>query len=77
MSRTERAIAAAGLAADAHGLPGWPYHAGRLMQHMAQDKKAEAGRLTFILARSIGEAFVAKDVDVERVREFLASEGAS
>jgi 3-dehydroquinate synthase len=77
VSRTERAIAAAGLAADAHGLPGWPYHAGRLMQHMAQDKKAEAGRLTFILARSIGEAFVAKDVDVERVREFLASEGAS
>ena len=30
---------------------------------MAQDKKAEGGALTFILARAIGEAFVAKGVE--------------
>jgi 3-dehydroquinate synthase len=43
---------------------------------MAQDKKAEGGRLTFILARAIGDAFVAKDVDAEAVRRFLIQEGA-
>jgi 3-dehydroquinate synthase len=44
---------------------------------MAQDKKAEAGALTFILARGIGEAFVAKRVDAAAVRGFLVAEGAS
>ena len=75
--RAERAIAAAGLATGAGGLPGWPYATDRLIEHMAQDKKAEGGRLTFILARAIGDAFVAKDVEVARLRAFLVSEGAS
>jgi 3-dehydroquinate synthase len=43
---------------------------------MAQDKKAEAGALTFILARGIGEAFVAKGVGADAVRDFLIAEGA-
>jgi len=43
---------------------------------MAQDKKAEGGQLTFILARGLGDAFVAKNVDGEAVRDFLISEGA-
>jgi 3-dehydroquinate synthase len=44
---------------------------------MGQDKKAEGGRLTFVLARAIGEAFVAKGVDSEAVRAFLLAEGAT
>jgi 3-dehydroquinate synthase len=43
---------------------------------MGQDKKAEGGRLTFILARALGDAFVAKDVDARAVRDFLIREGA-
>jgi 3-dehydroquinate synthase len=43
---------------------------------MAQDKKAEGGRLTFILVRALGEAFVARDVDENRMSDFLKSEGA-
>jgi len=43
---------------------------------MAQDKKAEGGRLTFILARRAGEAFVARDVNPAEMRDFLISEGA-
>ena len=43
---------------------------------MAQDKKAEGGRLTFILARSAGDTFVARDVDPAEMRAFLISEGA-
>jgi 3-dehydroquinate synthetase len=41
---------------------------------MGQDKKVRNGKLTFILVRGIGEAFVARDVDPDRVREFLTSE---
>jgi 3-dehydroquinate synthase len=40
-------------------------------------KKAEGGRLTFILTRGIGDAFVAKDVDPASVRSFLLNEGAT
>lgn len=74
--RAARAIAASGLATDGRALPGWPFAADRLIEHMAQDKKAEGGRLTFILARAVGDAFVARDVDRAALRAFLKSEGA-
>jgi 3-dehydroquinate synthase len=45
--------------------------------HTAQDKKAEGGKLTFILARALGDTFVARDVDRATVRDFLVSEGAA
>ena len=41
---------------------------------MRQDKKVERGRLIFILARGIGESFVAKDVDEADVLRFLEAE---
>ena len=41
----------------------------RLMQFMTQDKKAQAGKLTLILTRGIGQAFVSRDVDENAVRE--------
>ena len=74
--RAVRGIAAAGLPVTLADVPGHPFSAERLVSHMAQDKKAEGGRLTFILARALGEAFVAKDVDAGAVRRFLISEGA-
>ncbi|MEM7499480.1 MAG: 3-dehydroquinate synthase [Pseudomonadota bacterium] len=48
-----------------------------LMALMAQDKKVRQGRLTFILARGIGEAFVTRDADVEAIRTILAEELAA
>jgi 3-dehydroquinate synthase len=57
-------------------VPGHPFDAARLVAHMGQDKKAEGGRLTFILTRALGDAFVAKDVDAAAVRDFLIAEGA-
>jgi 3-dehydroquinate synthase len=74
--RATRAIAASGLPTAMADVPGHPFDATRLVAHMAQDKKAEAGRLTFILARALGDAFVAKDVDAAAVRDFLIGEGA-
>jgi 3-dehydroquinate synthase len=44
---------------------------------MTQDKKAKAGSLTFILARGIGQAFVADGVEAAAVTEFLLAEGAA
>ncbi|WP_439534544.1 3-dehydroquinate synthase [Polymorphobacter sp.] len=43
----------------------------RLVAHMRQDKKMSAGRLPFILARGIGQGFVAQDVDLDAVTAFL------
>jgi 3-dehydroquinate synthase len=73
--RAERAIALGGLPTRLDQLVGAPFAADRLVAHMGQDKKAEGGRLTFILARGIGEAFVAKGVPAEDVRRFLIAEG--
>ncbi len=76
-TRATRAIAAAGLPVRLFEVSGHPFNAARLVSHMGQDKKAEGGRLTFILARALGEAFVAKDVDAHAVHAFLLQEGAS
>ena len=42
------------------------------MELIAQDKKVKRGRLTFILVRGIGKAFVEADVDPSAVRAFLS-----
>jgi len=47
------------------------WDAGRLIDHMRGDKKAEAGRLTFVLARGIGKSFVTRDVDEAALRSLL------
>ena len=75
--RAVAAIAASGLPVRMDQVKGAPFSADRLISHMAQDKKASGGRLTFVLAKAIGQAFVAKDVDAEAVRRFLLSEGAT
>jgi 3-dehydroquinate synthase len=74
--RATAAIAAAGLPSRLGQLKGGPFPADALIGHMVQDKKAEGGKLTFILARGLGDAFVAKDVDAGEVRNFLIEEGA-
>jgi 3-dehydroquinate synthase len=46
----------------------------KLLEIMRQDKKAVAGKLTFILVRGVGEAFIARDVEEKDVLAFLAEE---
>jgi 3-dehydroquinate synthase len=74
--RATRAVAAAGLPTRLAELSGHPFRARALIGHMAQDKKAEGGALTFILARGIGDAFVVNGVDPATLKSFLVSEGA-
>ena len=45
-------------------MPGDKPDVDRLIDLIAQDKKVRRGRLTFILARGIGESFIAPDIDV-------------
>jgi 3-dehydroquinate synthase len=45
----------------------------QLMALMMQDKKVERGSLTLILARTIGETFIARDVAADEVFRFLAA----
>ena len=49
---------------------------GQLLKLMYQDKKAEGGKLTFILTKGIGEAFIAKGVDETKVLAFLKEDAA-
>jgi 3-dehydroquinate synthase len=74
-ARAETAVAAAGL--PTRLAQAGAFNAAALVAAMAGDKKAEGGRLTLILARGIGQAFVQKDVDAAAVETFLKGEGAA
>jgi 3-dehydroquinate synthase len=74
--RAAALITAGGLPTRLADVSAQSLSADALIAHMSQDKKAEGGALTFILARAIGEAFVAKAVDRAALRDFLVSEGA-
>ena len=46
--------------------------AAALVKIMGQDKKVRDGKLTLILVRGIGEAFITRDVSTETVHDFLS-----
>jgi 3-dehydroquinate synthase len=73
--RVAEAVAAAGLPTRLATVAG--FKADGVLARMTEDKKAEGGRLTLVLARGIGEAFVARDVVAGRVRAFLRDVGAT
>lgn len=71
VARVRRHLAEVGLPTrlDALGVRGW--RAERLIDHMHQDKKVKDGQVTFVLARGIGRAFVARDVAIGEVRQLV------
>jgi 3-dehydroquinate synthase len=76
MAEADRAIrhlASVGLPTHVSDVPGGVPDVDQLMELMAQDKKVQRGRLTLILVRGIGQAFVARDANAAEVRAFLAS----
>ena len=74
-ARVRRHFAAIGLPAELAHLhklgrkPGWT--AARLMAHMSHDKKVAGGKLTLILARGIGQAFICRDVAAADLGRFI------
>ncbi len=72
-SRLAAHLAAMGMKRRLADIPGDLPGAEGLLALMAQDKKVVDGRLRFILARGIGQAFVADDVPPSSVRDLLES----
>jgi 3-dehydroquinate synthase len=60
-----------GLPASPADIPGARLDARVLIGHMAQDKKVKDGKITFVLARGIGQAFLTSDVDAAAVEDML------
>ena len=69
--RVVKHLKRAGLPTHSSEIPGTLPPKERLLELMRQDKKAVGGKLTFILARSIGETFIAKNVAESDVLSFL------
>ncbi len=72
--RVENHLAAVGLPTRIRDILGFAPDPQAILAAMRQDKKVDRGRLTFILARGIGESFIAKDVPEAQVLTFLERE---
>jgi 3-dehydroquinate synthase len=72
--RVEAHLTAAGLPTRLRHVPGGCGSVEALLDAMAQDKKVKAGALTFILARGIGQSFIARNVEAQAVRSFLTEQ---
>ena len=69
--RVARHLAAVGLPVSLAEVAGGVPSADQLLGLMGQDKKVKRGKLTFILLRDIGAAYIAPDVDPARLHAFL------
>jgi len=76
-ARVERHLAAVGLPSTIANIPGKTPTTGQLLRLMAQDKKVKGGKLALVLVRGIGEAFVERDVPLDRLTAFLERECAT
>ena len=75
--RVANHLALAGLPTRLQAVPGGCGDAEAILDAMGQDKKVRDGALTFILARGIGQSFIAPGVDRAEVAAFLRDELAS
>lgn len=71
VDRVRRHFTALGLPTGLPSAQGRRWDAATLIRHMGHDKKVVDGRVTFILARAIGDAFVSRDVDSADVERLL------
>ncbi|MCP5084191.1 MAG: 3-dehydroquinate synthase [Alphaproteobacteria bacterium] len=75
--RAAQHLRSVGLPTHVRDVPGEPLEAQSLLTAMYQDKKATGGKLVFILARDIGDTYVAHDVSPDDVLAFLEDELAA
>ena len=72
--RARRHLSNAGLPTRLSDIPGDLPGASALIDLMAQDKKVVDGALTFILARSIGDTFITRDVAASDLLSFMTDQ---
>jgi 3-dehydroquinate synthase len=74
-ARVSQHLAAVGLPTTIGDIPGAERpDTAALLKLMAQDKKVQRGQITLILAREIGQSFVARDAPVAEIEAFLDAE---
>ena len=71
VSRVAAHFHAVGLPSEATALPAFRWDAPQLIERMKRDKKVQDGRMTFVLTRGIGRAFLSKDVPSEALSALL------
>ncbi|MCL4135131.1 UNVERIFIED_CONTAM: hypothetical protein GTU68_052760 [Idotea baltica] len=71
-SRVREHLRAMGQKVDLADIDGDLPDADTLVALMGQDKKVKDGKIAFIMARDIGDAFVTRDVDMDMVRGVLS-----
>jgi 3-dehydroquinate synthase len=69
--RVRRHLFELGLPTSAAEVPGLPWQPEALLDHMTRDKKVQDGRITFVLTRGIGRAFVTREVSAAEVLKLL------
>lgn len=74
--RLKAHLAACDLPTDMAQIGNGAFEADALIDAMAQDKKVKAGQMRFILARALGDSFIAADVTGDQLRPFLIAQGA-
>jgi 3-dehydroquinate synthase len=70
-SRVRAHLKAMGMKVDLSDIAGDLPDADGLLALMAQDKKVQSGKLAFIMARSIGDSYVDRDVNLTVVKSVL------
>lgn len=71
-SRVREHLSRMGMKVDLKDIPGDLPSAEALIDLMSQDKKVQDGKINFIMARGIGQAFVTADVDRDVVKAVLS-----
>ncbi|MGL4438109.1 MAG: 3-dehydroquinate synthase family protein, partial [Bosea sp. (in: a-proteobacteria)] len=73
-ARVTAHLSALGMPTRLAEVPGGVGSSEAMLSAMAQDKKVSAGELNFILARGIGQSFIARNIPAEKVIAFLTHE---
>ncbi|MCH1542957.1 MAG: 3-dehydroquinate synthase [Alphaproteobacteria bacterium] len=75
-ARVKAHIAASNLPDTMDKIGDGQFTASALIEAMTQDKKVQNGKMRFILAHGLGDAFIADNVNEDELRAFLLAQGA-
>ena len=73
-ARMETHLRSVGLPTDLSGIRAYLPDAGKLVEIMRQDKKAEAGRINFVLVKDVGNAYIDRTIEEDGLVKFLEAE---
>ncbi|SCA57933.1 3-dehydroquinate synthase [Candidatus Terasakiella magnetica] len=69
--RLKKHLVSLGMPVDLSSLPCQDWTAELLMKHMMKDKKVKDGKVTFVLVRAIGEAYLSREVEDADLKTYL------